>query len=128
MEQTQITQQITCPEFHNILWQKQNTPTNCVPTAMRMILRARGSFVNPPDAGPQGVQEGSEAQSMAMYGGFKIVSASQYTQNVAAGRRPATAKRSGGPRSSPSASTRRPDSATRCGTTTTPWSSWGSAR
>ena len=57
MEQTQITQQILCPEFHNILWQKQNTPTNCVPTAMRMILRARGGLVNPPDAGPQGVRE-----------------------------------------------------------------------
>jgi hypothetical protein len=79
---TQPYTEIICPEFHSMLWQKQQTPTNCVPTAMRMILRAKGSFINPPDAGPQGVREGSEAEAMALLGNFTIVGAGQYSENV----------------------------------------------
>jgi hypothetical protein len=82
VQTTQAYIEIVCPEFHSMLWQRQSSPTNCVPTAIRMILRARGKLTDAPDAGPQGVQGGSEAAAMAFWAGFKIVDASEYSQNV----------------------------------------------
>lgn len=74
--------QITmCPEARNILPLKQSHRTNCVPTAMRIILAAQNKKTTVPDADPHGVNENDSA-ALAMLAGFKISDASEHQQNV----------------------------------------------
>jgi hypothetical protein len=71
-----------CPEFKQMLWQRQSHATNCVPTAMRMVLNAKGQVMTVvPDAPQQGLRD-SDANMYAMGGGFKIVDASEFQQNL----------------------------------------------